>query len=141
MIPGRDNKIDNIRKRKNINNKGKTHTLIILFLGHKIFLCNSFDTLLNLGDLEVMILEEKKSTKEDILDLDLNLPKNIKNIIKITEIINKEDKEVEAKINSEDREVEVKINKKRQKIIEVYQMIEKMSHKSKIKNDKTQLSI
>lgn len=141
MIPGRDNKIDNIRKRKNINNKGKTHSLIILFLGHKIFLCNSFDTLLNLGDLEVMILEEKKSTKEDILDLDLNLPKNIKNIIKITEIINKEDKGVEAKINSEDKEVEVKINKKKPEIIEVYPTIERMSLILKIKNDKTKLLI
>lgn len=63
-----------------------------------------------------MIPENKRSIGEDIQDLDHSLLKNIKNIIAIIMIIEKGDKEAEAKINKEDnkddKEVEAKTNKK-----------------------------
>jgi len=55
-----------------------------------------------------MILKGIKNIKENIHDPDLILKKNIKNIIEIIEILNKE--EIKVKVNKDKEEIEVEVN-------------------------------
>ena len=78
-----ENKIANIRKRKNTNKIGKTLFFRFCSYVSKTFLCNSFDILLTLGVHAAMTPKDKKNINANIPDQDLILKENIKNIIKI----------------------------------------------------------
>jgi hypothetical protein len=84
---------------------------MILFLGHKTFICNSFDTLLSLGDHQATILQDKKNTKNVTPDPGPNPRKNTKSITRIT----KRGKGAEVRTKRESKKTKFKTSTKNQK--------------------------